>query len=188
VNIRPTAAAHACAAICIGLALHTGTALAQPAAQESGKELVAHAVGLMHAEEVPLVRLQAIVINGVEQAKIGLEQRLPADKMQPVMADIGGIAHKTMDEVEPTVRDAGVKLAPSVIGPLLREKFTDEELRQLIALLDSPVRKKYEALLPQIQQAIGQAVTEQTHAQVTPKLQDMGKQISARIAQALTQK
>ena len=183
-NIRPTAA-HACAAICICLALHTGAALAQPAAKESGKDLVAHAVELMHTEDVPIVRLQAIVINGVEQAKIGLEQRLPADKMQPVMADIGGIAHKTLDEVTPAVRDAGVKLAPGVIGPLLREKFTDDELRQLIAVLDSPVRKKYEAMLPEIQQAIGQAVTEQTHTQVTPKLQDMGKQISARIAQAL---
>lgn len=189
-NTRRTIA-QACVAACIGLSLCASAAPAADAAATAGatrEELIAHVIELLHAEEVPLVRLQSLVVNGVEQAKIGLTQRLPADKVEPVMADIGATAAKTMGEVAPVVRDAGIKLAPSVIAPILREKFTDDELRQLVALLDSPVRKKYEALLPDIQNAIGQAVTQQTQAEVNPKLQDMGKQISARIAQALIAK
>jgi len=186
VKIRSTRT-WASVALSLALAVHANAALAQ-AAPESGQALVDRAVGLMHAEEIPLVRLQSLVINGVEQAKIGLDQRLPADKVAPVMVDVNAMAVKTLNEVVPPVREAGVKLAPGVLGPILREKFTDDELRQLVALLESPVRKKYEALLPQLQDAIGKAVTEQTQAEVNPKLQGMGKQISARIAQALLPK
>jgi len=185
-NTRRTVA-RACLALCTSLPLIAAAApdAAAPAASE---DPVVEAVRLMRAEDVPLVRLQSIVVNGVEQAKIGLDQRLPADKVAPVMADITATASKTMNEVVPIVHDAGVKLAPSVVGKVLRDNFNDEEMRQLVALLNSPVRKKYEALLPKIQDAIGQAVTEQTQAQVNPKLQEMGKAISARIATALITK
>jgi hypothetical protein len=148
-------------------------------------QLVSRVIELIKPEAVPLQRLEAIVVNAVQQAKIGMESRVAPDKRDAAMREIVAISKKTLEETEPIVRSAGEKLAPTTVGQLLRDKFSEDELRQLIALLESPVRKKFDEVLPQLQLSIGKAVFDETRPQVDPKLKAMGDAISQRIGEAV---
>ena len=61
---------------------------------------------------------------------------------------------KYVEEAHPLVRERAIKLAPSTIGPVLEEKFTEDELKQLIAWLESPTTKKYQQLGAEMQQQL----------------------------------
>ena len=54
------------------------------------------------------------------------------------------------------MRDRALKLAPSTIGAVLEEKFSEDELKQLVAWLESPVNKKYQQLGAEMQNAFAQ--------------------------------
>ena len=75
-----------------------------------------------------------------------LQQRIPPDKRQAVAREIQADLKKYVDEAVPLVRDRAVALAPSTIGVLLDERFTEDELKQLIAIIESPVNRKFQAL------------------------------------------
>ena len=53
---------------------------------------------------------------------------------------------KYVDEAYPLVRDRALKLAPSTIGAALEAKMSEDELKQLLAWLESPADKKYQQL------------------------------------------
>lgn len=53
------------------------------------------------------------------------------------------------------MRQQAVKRAPSMIGPLFEEKFTEEELKLLIAIIESSVNRKYMKTGGELQKALG---------------------------------
>ena len=55
---------------------------------------------------------------------------------------------KYVDEAMPLVRERAVKLAPSTIGPILEEKFSEDELKQLVAWLESPTEQEVPVARP----------------------------------------
>jgi hypothetical protein len=75
-------------------------------------------------------------------------QRLPAERREAVARDIEADVRKYAEEAVPWCANARNKLAPSTIGPLLEERFTEDELKQIIAILESPVNRKFQALGP----------------------------------------
>jgi hypothetical protein len=164
------------------LVLLSGASLAQtasaPATPRGSAALASRVLELIDAEEIPLHRLQVIVGDAMQRARAGLDTRVTTDKRDAAMKDIGEIGRKTLEESTPIVRAAAKKLAPATAGAFLQEHFTDEELRQVIAMLESPVRKKFEKLLPQMQRSVGEAVAAETRPQVDPKLKEMGKAIT----------
>jgi hypothetical protein len=76
----------------------------------------------------------------MQQAGLALQQRVAADRRQAVAADIQADVRKYAEEVGPVAREKANKLAPAVLGPILEEKFTEDELKQLIAIIESPTR------------------------------------------------
>jgi hypothetical protein len=86
------------------------------------------------------------------------------------MNDIVGEAKQFMADATPITRASADKLIPTTIAPLLAERYTEEELKQLIAILESPV-KKFEAMLPEMQKTLGEGVAADTRAVIDPKLQ-----------------
>jgi hypothetical protein len=71
-----------------------------------------------------------------------------------------------------------VKLAPSTIGALLESKFTEDELKQLIAIVESPVNRKYQQMGGELQNALGQKLVAQTQVTVEPKLKALEQSIT----------
>ena len=94
------------------------------------------------------------------------------------------------EEVGPLLRDQVLKLAPGVVGPVLEDKFSEDELKQVIAALESPGFRKYMQLTNDLQRALGQKLVAETQAQVEPKLkaleQTIGKKLNAAAAAAPT--
>ena len=79
------------------------------------------------------------------------------------------------------MRAQAVKLAPSTVGALLDEKFTEEELKQLIAIIESPVNKKFAQMGGEFQKSLGEKLVAQTQASVTPKVKALEQSIAGHL-------
>jgi hypothetical protein len=108
-----------------------------------------------------------------------LQQQVPPEKREAAGKSIEADVRKFVDESAPIVRDHAVKLAPSTIGVAMEEKFTDEELKQLIAWLESPVNKKYTQLGPEIQNGFTQKLVAEARPIVEPRLQALETKVRA---------
>jgi hypothetical protein len=100
-----------------------------------------------------------------------LAQGVPADKREATAKALDVEIKKYMDSALPVVRMITKKDSETVVGPMFEEKFTEDELRQLVTMLESPVLKKYQTMLPDLSKALIDKVVEDARPQVDPKLQ-----------------
>ena len=70
-------------------------------------------------------------------------RNVPEAKREAVAKQIDADLRKFLDDNATPLVEKGVKLAPSTMGVALDEKFTEDELKQLLAWLESPVSKKF---------------------------------------------
>jgi hypothetical protein len=110
-----------------------------------------------------------------------LQQRVPAEKREAVTKEIQGDFKKYTDEAVPIVRDRAVKLAPSTIGAILEEKFTEDELKQILATLESPVNRKFQSLGGEMQRSLGEKLVADTRPVIEPKVQTLERSIARRL-------
>ena len=137
--------------------------------QQSAIEQTAQAI-----VERPAMQLQ-------QQAAMALQTRVPPDKRDGVAKLVEGDLKKYVDEAGPLVRQQAVKLAPSTIGAVLEEKFTEDELKQLIALIESPVNRKFTQMGAEFQKALGEKLVSSTQASVEPKVKAMQQAVVAHL-------
>jgi len=119
----------------------------------------------------------------LQQAGMAL-QRLPAERREAVAKELQADARKYSEEATPLVRDRAVSLAPTTIGAVLEEKMTEDELKQVIAMLESPANRKYTALLGDMQRALGEKLVAETRATVDPKVRALEQTMSRRLTAA----
>ena len=100
-----------------------------------------------------------------------LVQGVPEDKREATAKLVDAEIKKYLDGAVPAVRASAGKLSTSVLGPIYEEKFSEDELKQLQAMLESPVLKRYQSLLPEMSNALLEKVVADARPQVTPKLQ-----------------
>jgi uncharacterized protein len=108
-------------------------------------------------------------------------QRMPAERRDALARDIEADVRKYVEEATPIVRDRAVRLAPTTIGPLLDERFTEDELKQIIAILESPVNKKFQGLFPEMQRAISEKLIAETRNDVEIKVRALQTTVAARL-------
>ncbi|HWH84421.1 MAG TPA: hypothetical protein VNU71_19495, partial [Burkholderiaceae bacterium] len=106
-------------------------------------------------------------------------QQVPAEKREAIGKSIEADVKKYVDESNPVVRDRAVKLAPSTIGAAMDEKFSEDELKQLVAWLESPVNKKYAQLGADIQKNFTEKLVAESRPTVEPKLQALETKVRA---------
>src|SRR5688572_507488 len=87
--------------------------------------------------------LAAQTSSQVLQAAGQALSRVPQAKREATAKEIQADVRAFHNEIEPVLRERATQLAPSAIGGLLEERFTEDELKQLVAWLESPVSKKY---------------------------------------------
>lgn len=166
----------------------TVTAHAQtpPASSAAKKELAARIVKLQQPGIDNLAKqlVEQPAMQMLQQAGIAIQQRVAADRRQAVATDIQADARKYAEEMGPIARDKATKLAPGILQPILEEKFTEDELKQLIAIIESPVNRKYQALGPEMQRALGQKLVEDMKPAIEPKLRALNQSIGARLQPA----
>lgn len=108
-------------------------------------------------------------------------QNMPADKREAAGKAIDADVKKYVDEVSPVARKKALELLPKTLAPLFEEKFSEDELKTLVAWLESPVSKKFGQVQPEMQQALGQALVGDTRATVEPKLKALQQSIGQRL-------
>lgn len=106
-------------------------------------------------------------------------QQMPAEKREATGKAIEADIKKYVDEAVPIVRDRAVKLAPSTIGATIEEKFSEDELKQLVSWLESPVNKKYSQLGPDIQNGFTQKLVAEARPTIEPKIQALEIKVRA---------
>ena len=130
--------------------------------------------------------IEGLARNLVEQPAIRMFQEAgrALQQMAPEKRDAAGKAVQAdikqyVDDTVPLVRDRAVKLAPSTIGVAMDEKFTEDELKQLVAWLESPVYRKYSQLSPDIQKNFTEKLVAEARPTVEPKLQALETKVRA---------
>ena len=116
-----------------------------------------------------------------QQAGAALQTRVPAERRDAVGKEIQGELKKYVDEATPLTRDRALKLAPTTIGKLLDEKFTEKELQDLLAIIESPVNKKFVELAPTMQRTLGEALVADTRPSIEPKLRALEKRVAGHL-------
>ena len=141
-------------------------------ASASKKDLVARILraqqGSIEGMAQQLAERPAIEIVGNAMQYIGA--RVPKDKQEAMAKQVQAEAQKYAAAAVPIVTRRAVELAPSTIGAMLEEKFSDDELAQIASLLENPVILKYQRMLPDMQQALGQKLIADTRPLVEPKV------------------
>lgn len=117
----------------------------------------------------------------LERADAALGQRVPPEKREAVAKGIQEDTRKFVQDTVPIVRDRATKLAPATIGPILEEKFTEDELKQVLQMLESPVLAKFQAAGVDIQRALAEKVIAETRPQVEQKYRGLEDSIAKRL-------
>jgi hypothetical protein len=100
-----------------------------------------------------------------------IQTQVPADKREAMGKQVETEIRKFVDDAVPVLRERALKLAPSTLGATLEEKFTDDELKQMIAWLESPANKKLQQVGPEMQTSFAQKLTTEAAPLLDPKLQ-----------------
>jgi len=161
---------------CVALALASGAA-----AQSSStkKELVQRVLALQQAELENVARglVERPAAQMMQEAGLALQRQVAPEKREAMGKAIEAEVKKYIDESYPLVRERAIRLAPSTIGAVLEEKMSEDELRQLVAWLDSPVNKKYQQLGPDMRNAFIQKLLTDARPVVDPKVQALDGRI-----------
>jgi hypothetical protein len=160
-----------------------GAAQAEPSAAK--KELIDKVLKLQQGGLESMARSMAEqpAMQLMQQAGPAV-QRLPAERREAVAREIEGEIRKYIDETTPIVRDHAIKLAPSTIGVVLDEKFSEDDLRQVITLLESPAFHKLQTVAPDMQRALADKLIPDARAEVEPKVRALSQTVGQRLSAA----
>lgn len=117
----------------------------------------------------------------LDQAGMALQTRIAPDKREAVGKDIKADVKKYLDEAVPLVRDRAVKLAPTTIGSLLEEKFSEDELKQLATFLESSTYNKYQQLGGDMQKVLLEKLLADTRGVIEPKVKALELAVGKRL-------
>lgn len=110
-----------------------------------------------------------------------LQTQVPADKREAIAKGLQADADKYMNETYPIVRDRAVKLAPATVGTLLEEKFNEDELKQVVAMMESPVYVKFQSMGGEMQRVLVAKLVPELKPTVEPKLRALDEAMAKRL-------
>jgi len=113
----------------------------------------------------------------MQAAGQALQTQVPPDKREAVGKSVEADVRKYVEEATPLLRERALKLAPSTFGAALEEKFSEAELKQMIAWLESPVNKKFQQLGPEMQNNFVQKLAAEAAPLLDPKLQALQQKL-----------
>lgn len=163
-------------------ALLAGAPMAQA---QTKKELVAKVIQLQQpavdALSAGIARdTAARMMDAAGQALAGV----PPDKREALGKQVQADIKAFYEDVQAKLHDSGVKIAPTTLAPLLEEKFSEDELKQIAVWLESPAAKKFQQLGGEMQSQLSRKLVEDTRPAVEPKLKALEQTLQKRFAQA----
>lgn len=143
------------AALCAGSGLSHAQGAAAGASSPAKKELIAK---LLVVQQPGIDTLSRTILQqplgGLMQGAAGALQQMPAEKREATAKAVEAEVKKFVEENGSMLRERATKLAPSTIGVLLDERFSEDELKQLLAWFESPVNKKFNQISGELQKSL----------------------------------
>ncbi len=158
---------------------------ATPAAgAPAGKKALAQRV-----VELQQAALDNIARNVVEQparqildaAEGVLQTRVAPEQREGVVKKVQDHVRKYQTDATATLKGRTTQVGHATMGRLLEEKFSETELRQLVASLDAPAYKRFQQTLPEISSEYVQALIKDLAPLIDPQV----KTLEANVAAAL---
>jgi hypothetical protein len=162
------------------LALATG---AQAESTAAKKELVAKVLLLQQPgiEQAGQALAERPAAQLMQQAGLALQTKVAPEKREGIAKEIQADVKKYADEAVPLVRERAVKVAPSTIGAMLEEKFSEDELKQLIAIIESPVNRKFAQMSGEMQKVLVDKLVIEMQGTIDPKVKTLEQSIAKRL-------
>lgn len=108
-------------------------------------------------------------------------QRVAADKRDAIGRQIQDDVKSFYGEIEPILKKRASELGASVLGAAYEEKFSEDELKQLIAWLESPVSRKFAQFDAQQGNVLAEQLIADTRPAIEPKLKTLEATVSKRL-------
>ncbi len=167
-----------------GAAAPAAAAAAQPSSPAK-KELVARILKLQQPGIETMAKNMTEQPAGqvLQQASMAM-QRIPPEKREALARDIEADIRKYAEEAVPLIQQRAVRLAPSTIGTLLEDRFSEEELRQLITLLESPLNRKFQGMAGDMQRALSEKLVAESRTDIETRVRAMAQSVDKRVTSA----
>jgi uncharacterized protein len=191
--LRPFTHLAVAAALAAAFAAHAqGAAPAAtplPAPDAEKQKVIDRILAAFHPENGILQLVQRQGLDAMQQSNIALTTaHVSAEHKDKAMKDIGTDVQKYIDTTMPIAVASAKKNTNAAVGPILAQNFTAEELRQIAALLESPLKQKFEKLVPQMETAVAQKVQADISPQVNANVKVMTEAVGTKLRIAATEK
>ncbi|MFM9916206.1 MAG: hypothetical protein ACKVOX_10400 [Rhizobacter sp.] len=170
-------------ALCLALQAQAQTTAAPAAApvSQAKKELVQKLLALQQPvfENIARNVVERPAVQLMQAAGQALQTQIPVEKRESTGKTIETDVKKFVEDSVPLLRERALKLAPSTFGTVFEEKFTEDELKQLIAWTESPVNKKFKQTLPDVETGFVKKLIGEAGPLLDPKLQELQQKVRA---------
>ena len=155
----------------------------QPPSSPAKKDLVARILKVQQPGIEAMARglAEQPAMELMRNASNALPSRVAKDKQEAVAKDIQGDVQKYLADTVPGVQARAVKLAPSTIGALLEERFTEDELKQVVAMVEAPVYGKFQRMGDDMQRALIEKLVADMRPTVEPKIRALEETVGKRL-------
>jgi uncharacterized protein len=160
----------------LALLLAAGAAQAQTKKELTAKLLQVQQPGIENVGRALAGQVSQRALQAAAQAM----PRVPADKREAVGKDVQAEVKKFHDEIEPLLRERALKLS-ATLAPTIEERFSEDELKQLIAWLESPLSKKFAQVDRELGNTLAEKVVADTRGSVEPKLKALEATLAKRL-------
>jgi len=189
--LRPFLHLAVAAALVLSGAAHAQTKAAAPAnlpAPDAEKQkAIDRILANVHPENGVIQALQRPAIEAMQKSMIAMQtQHVPKDRMDKAMKDIAADVQHYVEISTPVVTASAKKVTNQAVGPILAQNFTADELRQLAAIFESPVKARFDKLIPQLETAVGDKVTADVAPAINKNIQALTESVGTKLRIATT--
>lgn len=124
--------------------------------------------------EQPAVRM----LQGAGRA---VQQQVPPEQQEAMARALQDDVRRFVDDTVPYVRDRAAALAPQTLVPLLENRLTETELKDVLAIFNSPAWRKFQGLAPELQQALGERLVTEVRPEMEKRIQALDGTMSRRL-------
>jgi uncharacterized protein len=172
--------AWACALLAVAA---TSTAQTATTSSPAKKALIAKVLKLQQPgfENLAQNMVEGPALQLAQQANIALQRRVPAEQRETVGKGLQTDLNKYVTETSPMVRERAVALGPTTVGQVLDEKFSEAELKQLVAQLESPINRKFSEHIGAMQRSLQEKLVAEVKVSVEAKLKTLEQDFAKRL-------
>lgn len=147
------------------------------------KDLAAKIVQAQQAGIDQLARqlVEQPAVQMLQAAGRAVQQRVPAEQREAMAGELQSDVRTFVDETVPFVRQRAAAIAPQTIAPLLEEKMTEAELKEVLAVFNSAAWRKFNQLTPDMQKALGEKLLPEIRPEIEKRLKALDDTMARRL-------